>query len=225
MKRTVLISGASGNLGKALVKKFLQEGYRVAALVSPRSKPGKESSDNLLTYPVDLLDEDLLLKVVSEIQSTFERIGTAVFTAGGYAGGRFEETGMAELERMFRLNFLTAYNLVRLLFDAMIEQEEGHLVFIGARPAVQPGLAGSMIGYSLSKSLLFRLAEIINRQGSTHGVLASVVVPGTIDTPQNRSAMPEADHTEWVAPELIADRIFLLGTEQGRKERGTVLRV
>jgi NAD(P)-dependent dehydrogenase (short-subunit alcohol dehydrogenase family) len=108
----------------------------------------------------------------------------------------------------------------------MQEREEGgQIIFTGSRPALHPGSAVDTLSYALSKSLVFKLAEIINEQGKKSGVTASVVVPGIIDTPQNREAMPDADFTGWVSASDIADHIFHLSTPAGTKLRESIIKV
>jgi NAD(P)-dependent dehydrogenase (short-subunit alcohol dehydrogenase family) len=82
-----------------------------------------------------------------------------------------------------------------------------------------------MLSYALSKSLVFRLAEVINEDGKGYGITASVIVPGTIDTPQNREAMPDADFTAWVTASEIADNIYHLSTPAGRQLRESIIKV
>ncbi len=217
MKRSVLVTGASGNLGKAVTAKFLNEGFRVAALVSPRSASALEDSDDLKVYVADLLDGDLADKTVHDIFTGFGKLDAAILTVGGFEAGNLPGTGVEGLERMYRLNFLTAFTVARQVFKGMSGRKGGgQVVFIGALPALHPEQAKEMVAYSLSKSLLFRLAEIINEEGRSKEIFAGVIVPGIMDTPQNRSAMPDADFTKWTGTAAVADRIYRLCTEEGR---------
>ena len=150
----------------------------------------------------------------------------AVLTAGGFAMGSLADTGREELDRLYRLNFLTAYHVARPVFLQMQKQDEGgQIVLIGSPPALHPGPAREMISYAFSKSLVFRLAEVINEEGKGSGITAPVIVPGIIDTPQNREAMPDADHRTWVTTEEIADNIFHLSTPAGRHLRESIMKV
>ena len=226
MKRTVLVTGASGNLGGAVVKKFTGEGFQIAALDTPRSASRIKKSGELRSFPVDLMDEIAVKEVVHEVYATFGSIEMAVFTVGGFAMGNLPGSGLEDLDKMYRLNFVTAYNIARQVFIKMGEKEKGgQMVFIGTRPALHPDQAKDMIAYSLSKSLVFRLAEVINEEGKASGISASVVIPSTIDTPQNRAAMPDADFSKWVSPGDIAGNIFHLITPAGKKLRENIIKV
>jgi len=226
MNKTILITGASGNMGGAVLKKFLENGFQIAALVSDKRTNNLKASANLKIFPLDLLNEDKVQKTIRQVVEIFGKIDMAVLTAGGFAIGGLADTGEEELNKMYRLNFLTAYHLARQVFLQMKQQENGgQIIFTGSRPALHPGSAGNMLSYALSKSLVFRLAEIINEDGKGYGITASVIVPGIIDTPQNREAMPDADFTSWVTASEIADNIFHLSTPAGRQLRESIIKV
>ena len=216
--RTVLITGASGNLGRGLIQKFLENDFRVAALDSARSASKPEVTEMVGSYEVDLMDEAAVEDVVTAVYSDFENVELAVFTVGGFAMGNLAETRMSDFDKMYRLNFQTAYTIARQVYLRMVQDGGGgQMVFIGSRPALHPDQAKDLIGYSLTKSLVFRLAEVINEEGKGKGVSASVVIPSVIDTPLNRVATPNEDFDKWVSPEEIAETIFQLTTPAGKK--------
>ena len=224
MEKSILITGSAGNLGGAVLNKFEREGYRIAAIDSPRSAPKVRETAQVKSYPADLMDEERVAELVSEVFAEFGRISMGVFTVGGFAMGSLEATGAGDFDKMYRLNFLTAFNIARQLFIRMREQEGGgQLVFIGSRPALHAGLAKDMLAYSLTKSLVFRLAEVIKEAGRTHNISASVVVPGTMDTPQNRSVMPDADFSKWVDPNDIAEKIYQLSNVDDPELRDSLI--
>ena len=226
MSKTILITGAAGNMGGAVLKKFLENDFQIAALVSDKRTNNLEATENLKIFPLDLLNEDKVQKAIRQVVEFFGNIDMAVLTAGGFAMGGLADTGEEELNKMYRLNFLTAYHLARQVFLQMKQQENGgQVIFTGSRPALHPGSAGNMLSYALSKSLVFRLAEIINEDGKGYGITASVIVPGIIDTPQNREAMPDADFTAWVRASEIADNIFHLSTPAGKQLRESIIKV
>ncbi len=222
----IFVTGAAGNLGKAVTLKFLQEGDRVSALISPRHDPGFIKHDRIMILQADLGDEQEAARVVGEVVEKGGVPQMGVLTVGGFGMGRLMDTTEKDLENMVRLNFLTAYLTARPLFEQMATGKNGgQIVFIGARPANTPGAGAGMVAYSLSKSLVFKLADIINEEGKEKGITASVVVPGTIDTPQNREAMPDADVSGWVTPEEIAANIYHLITPAGQQLKKVVLNV
>lgn len=225
MKKNVLITGASGNLGGALIQVFLEHGFRIAALDTSRGASEIPESEDLRVFPVELTDETRVKEVIQNVYERFGSIEMAVLTVGGFAMGNLTETEGEDFDKMYRLNFLTAYHIARQLFIQMNKQEGGQLVFIGTRPATDPGLAKDMLAYSLSKSLLFRLAEVINEDGKERGIKAGIVVPGTMDTPQNRMAMPDADFSKWVSPGDVAEKIYFLSTTAGQPLRDSIIEV
>ena len=226
MDRTILITGAAGNLGGALLQKFSAQGFRIAAVDSTRSASKIIETDRVKTFPADLLDEKVVEKTVYSIFSEFVHVEMAVFTVGGFAMGNLEETAAEDFDKMYRLNFLTAFNIARRVFLGMSRQGEGgQMVFIGSRPALHPDQAKDMIAYSLTKSMVFRLAEVINEEGGTKNIRASVVIPSIIDTPQNRASMPDSDFSKWVSPGEIAENVYHLSTEAGIKLRETIIKV
>ncbi len=221
--KTVLITGATGNLGKACVEKFLAEGYKVLAILSP----GKNLGDDLHgvdIYEADLTNEASVEKIISAITST-HKIEAALLLVGGFAIGNIHDTNSAGLQKMFSLNFDTAYFAVRPVFLHMMKQSAGRIVFVGARPALNPADGKTTIAYSLSKSLIFKLAELLNAEGASNNVVSHVIVPSIIDTPANRTSMPTANFSDWVKPEEIAETIFYLGSDKGSAIRDTVVKL
>jgi|SRR5690625_595765 len=218
--QTVLISGAGGNLGKAVAAEFLKNNWKVAALVNHKGKdnPGTE---RYTEFEIDLTDEQSAEKLVGNLIDTYKTIDTAVLTAGGFQMGSLENTTRADLKKMFDLNFYTAYNLVRPL-TPHLKETGGNLFLIGSQPGFDTRKGKSTVAYSLSKSLLFQLANIVN--AGFEEIRAHVIVPDTIDTPENRKSMPKADFNKWQAPEAIAKLIFDQA-ESSDKKNNPVLEV
>lgn len=203
-EKTILVSGANGNLGKGVVDYFLERNNQVIGLMHHTN--GK-NSENFKEFQADLTDEAATEKVMADILNKYDPIDTAVLTAGGFAMGKLKDTDTGKLEEQYRLNFVTAYNAARPLVAKLKEQGQGTLFFIGSEPGMDTRKAKSTVAYSLSKSLLFQLANIINAELNKTRARAYVVVPGTIDTPQNREAVPDADFDQWETPGEIAEII------------------
>lgn len=206
--KTVLITGAGGNLGVAVVKRFLSDGYQVLALVSPGKIP-KDITNGLHFFEVDLLLENEIETLIQTIAENYGTIDAALLLAGGFEPGGIDATDGAALKRMYSLNFETAYYVGREIFKRMMNQASGgRIVFIGARPALEAGAGKNLVAYGLSKSLLFKLSEYLNAAGAQNNVVTCVLVPSTIDTPSNRKAMPDADYSTWVTPMALADALL-----------------
>ena len=226
MQKIAIVTGAFGNLGQAVVKKFISERYKVIGTVLPNDKTTNDiSSPDFETAVADLSSEVDSEKFISAIIDKYGAIDTAILTAGGFAMGSVADTSTADIMKQYQLNFETAYNPVRFIFTQMIKQGSGRIFFIGARPGLDAKNSKGMVAYGLSKSLLFRLAELMNDEAKGRNVVTSVVVPSTIDTPANRKSMPDVDPAKWVKPEAIADVIALHSSSVGDIIREPVVKV
>ena len=225
MKKNVLITGASGNLGKATIEKFLALGYNVIATATPRKSLGFEAK-GVHVYEADLTDEKWCDSVVKQILADHSTLDAALLLVGGWAPGNIQSTDEASLQKMFSINFNTAYFVARPVFQQMLTQTMGgKIVFIGARPALKASEGKNSLSYALAKSLIFKLADFLNAEGSSKNVTASVIVPSTIDTDVNRKAMPGKDFGTWVKPSDIAEAMAFLCSENGNPLRETVLKI
>lgn len=226
MKKTVIITGAAGNLGRSVTSKFLDEGFRVQATLGPDDRPDFMQHEFLHTQRLDLLEEEAVSEYVNEWNTAEGQIAGAVMLVGGFAMGDIHGTDLAALEHMYKLNFETAYNLSRPLIRKLQEQGRGgRLVFTGSRPAFTPEEGKGLLAYSLSKSLLFSLADLLNASFAKEGITSAVIVPGTMDTRTNRESMPDADFKKWVSTDKVADAIHYLFTDSGLMLREPVLMV
>lgn len=222
MRKTILITGANGNLGKAVTQKFLDEGYKVIGLIAPNTETDFIKSNQLEIQQVDLMKEEDTFNVINKL----DKAEGAILTVGGFGMGTLEDTSLEQIEKMYRLNFVTAYNSSRAILQKFKKANTGgQIVLIGARPALDSTAAKGVVAYGLSKRLVQYLSDIINEESKKTGVTSSVIMPSLIDTPPNRQAMPDADFSKWVKPETIANNIFHLFTESGKALRETVLKV
>lgn len=223
--KNVLITGASGNLGKATVEKFLAEGYHVIATVSPGKSLGYEVTGALTTYEADLTNEMSVEEVIRKIIVNHQSIDVAILTVGGYAQGTIQTTDGGAIQKMISLNFNTTYFVTRPVFNQMLLQKAGRIVLIGSRPALSAIEGKNTVAYALSKSLVFKLAELLNAESAGQNVITSVIVPGVIDTPSNRKANPTANFSDWVTPEEIANAMTYLISADGKTLREPILKM
>ncbi|GAB3965467.1 3-oxoacyl-ACP reductase FabG [Spirosoma terrae] len=222
--KSVLVTGASGNLGITVVEELHQQGYHIVATFSSDKKLGLFSHlSNVDSYVVDVLDADQVTAFLKKLDG--HTIEAAVLLVGGFAAGTIHDTNVADLEDMYRLNFLSAFNFVKPLLAQFETQGGGQFVFIGARPALEPEAGKSLTAYSLSKSLIFELANLVNAEGKKKRVSATVIVPSIIDTPPNREAMPDADPSKWVSPQDISKTIAFLLSDTGQSISEPVLKL
>lgn len=224
--KTIIITGASGNMGQSMVKKFLAEGYKVIGTVVPDHSLAMEADDaDFEKMAIDLASESDSKRFIEDMVEKYGRINAAVLTVGGFAMGTIAETSTNDIAQQYKLNFETAYNVARPLFTHMIEKKKGRIFLVGSRPGLHAASSKGMIAYGLAKSLIFRLAELMNDEAAGIDVATNVIVPGTIDTPQNRAAMPHADFSSWVKPEAIADAVFLHCTSAATVLRNSLLKL
>ena len=224
--KTVIITGANGNLGIACVQKFLKEGYRVIAVDGSNNHLDFAAGNaNFEFATVNLSNEAAANTFISNTIKKYEKVDAALMLVGGFAAGDIAATDGAGIHTMFSLNFETAYFMARPLLQHMQHNGYGRLIFIGARPALQAAQGKDLVAYALTKSLLFKLAEFINETTRGTNITATVVVPSTIDTAINRQSMPGADPSNWVTPSAIADTMEFITSGKGNVLRETVLKV
>lgn len=232
LKKTAIITGASGNLGRAVVKKFIENDYVVWGTIhsnsgNNNSKENDQANENkkFSEMPLDLLNENACRALVDEVVANNRQIDVAVLTAGGFTIGDIATTKAVDIAKQYQLNFETAYNIARPVFEQMMKQTKGRIFLLGSQAGLDTSKAKGVTAYGLSKSLIFRLAEIMNAEAKKKNVVVSVIVPGTIDTPQNRRSMPDGDFSAWVAPSQIADVIYFYSGEEAGGVREPVIKV
>ena len=224
LSKTIIITGTEGNLGQAVTKKFIDNGYNVIGTVHKKEN-SKFTVNNFQQVELDLLNEENSQIFVSGIIEKYNEIDIAVLTAGGFAMGDIAKTKTSDIAKQYQLNFETAYNIARPVFLQMIKQDKGRIFLIGSRQGLDILNGKGALAYSFSKSLLFRLAEVMNEETKGKNVVVSVIVPSIIDTPQNRESMPAADFSNWVPTSQIADVIYFYSSEEGCSIREPVIKI
>lgn len=224
--KTAIVTGASGNLGQAVVKKFLNEGYYVVGTIIPNDPVEIAiQNKNFEKVIADLMNEDGSQKFVESVIAKQGTIDAAILTVGGFAMGKIADTKTSDITKQFELNFKTAYNVARPVFTQMMKQGNGRIFLPGSRPGSDMRNSKGMIAYGMAKSLIFRLAELMNDEAKGNNVVTSVIVPSTIDTPQNRQNMADADFNKWVKAEAIADVIYFYCSPGASVIREPVIKV
>ena len=224
--KNVIITGSNGNLGSAVTQTFLDKGYRVIATVA-EEKMKKEigQHEHLHVHVVDLMNEQASKTFVNNAINQFGNIDGALLLVGGFAMGNITKTSIADIHAQIALNFDTAFHVAQPVFNHMIKNGSGRIVFIGSRPALEAPAGKGMIAYGLSKSLLFKLSEYLNAEAKGKDVVSTVVAPSTLDTPANRQSMPDADPSAWVKPSALAHILEFIVSDNSKVLRETVLKV
>ncbi len=225
--RTVAITGAAGNLGRAVAGAFAGEGANLA-LFDLRQEALERAfgsdSDRQMLVPVDLLDQAKLDAAVRRVCERFRRIDVVCNIAGGFRmGAPVHETSDKDWTFLFDINARSLLNMARAVVPGMIRAGGGRIVNIGAYSA-QRGVA-QMGAYVAAKSSVIRLTETMAAELREKNINVNCVLPTMIDTPENRSAMPDADPKRWVAPEDLASVIVFLASDAARAVHGAALPV
>ena len=224
MSQTILITGATGALGQVVVARTLEAGHRVLAC-GRASSPNFSFSKNFRYFSVNLSEEGPTEAFIQNIIQQEGKIDAAFLLAGGFEMGDVKESTGPSLQNMLDINFRTAYYTARPLFLHMCSKKSGRLCFIGAKTAIEPQSGGFAVGYTLSKSLLVTLTQLLESEGKVHHVHSNLLIPSIIDTPTNREAMPTADFSQWVTPQQIADSLLLLISSQTESWRENVIKM
>lgn len=223
--RAVLVAGGTGALGTAVVRDLLAAGRPVAAtwvVERERERIEAELGDDpdLELIEADLFDADAATGAVGAVDG----LGAVVNLVGGFASGPLvHETDPDEFERMLRLNLRPGFLLARAAMPRLVEAGGGAYVGVSARPALRP-FAGAA-GYVTAKAAVLAFVRALDAEYRDAGVRSNAILPSVIDTPDNRAAMPDADHSRWVPPEEIARVVRFLVSEDSAPTSGAAIPV
>jgi NAD(P)-dependent dehydrogenase (short-subunit alcohol dehydrogenase family) len=221
---TVLVTGGTGGLGGAVTDSFLAAGWRV---VVPTREPMAERTvqrEGLELVPADLLEPPSVAEVVGVAASGPAPLRAVVNLVGGYAGGpRVHQTEPEDFDRQLTLNLRPAFLVTRAALPRLIDAGGGALVYVSSRAAVQP-FAGAA-GYITAKAAVLAFAQAVAVEYRADGIRANTILPSVIDTPANRAAMPNADHSRWVPPAQLAAVIGFLCSDESAPTSGAAIPV
>ena len=213
--RGVIVTGGTGALGRAVVRLLLAQGTRVAVPFRRADEwrtLQSEAGAALFGFEADLSDAGQAQGFVERAAAELGVLEGVALVAGGWAGGTsFDAAPAAEWTQMLRGNLDSAAYVCRAALP-LLRKQGGAIVAVGARSA-ETGGAG-MAAYAVSKAALHALVRVLAQENRGRGVRVNAVLPGTIDTPANRRAMPDADRSAWTSPEAIARVVlFLLASD------------
>ncbi len=223
-EKVILVTGACGALGSAVVTGFEAAGATVcgADIVPPEDDDALVDPDRLDFYETDATDEASVEATIDDIIADHGQIDVLCNIAGTWRGGHpIDETPLDEFELLVDINFksmfLTSKHAIPHLRDT-----DGAIVSVSARSSLEGGAGDGP--YRASKAGVRLLTETIadENRGDIH---ATAIMPSVIDTPMNREMMPDADHDTWVAPATIARVIMFLSSPDAAVSSGAAVPV
>jgi NAD(P)-dependent dehydrogenase (short-subunit alcohol dehydrogenase family) len=228
--KVTIITGAVGNLGTATARRFKQAGARTVLVdrsadrIRDAFKDLTDSDNHLLAGGIELSDAASLDRLIGQTLGRFGRVDVLVNTVGGYRGGKpVHEADPGDWDFLFNVNLRTTLHCCRAVIPQMLNQSSGKIINVASRDGLH-GSAG-YAAYSASKSAVLRLTESLAGELKASNINVNCIMPGTIDTPQNRAAVPDGDFSKWVEPEAIADVIAFLASDASRAINGAALPV
>ncbi len=218
-EKVVVITGASGGLGTAVTAAFRASSARVAAV--DRAGQG-EAGERFVPLRADLSTPEGAQGVAQAVLARWGRLDVLTHLVGGFAGGQsLADSDEALFDRLFQLNARTALSMFRAAIPPMRKQGGGRILAIGSRSAAEPSPQSGV--YAASKAALVSLVRTLAAENADRGITANVVLPGTMDTPANRAAMPSADFSSWVPPEQVASLLVFLASDDASAINGAVI--
>ena len=219
--KVVVVTGASGALGKVVADIALSRGARVAGIDHAAAQIAA-SANRIELGGVDLTDPAQAKTAIDTVAARFGRLDALLNIAGGFAFETVAEGDSTTWQRMYALNVLTALNASRSAIPHLIACPAGRIVNVGAMGALQ---AGSGMGpYAASKAGVHHLTEALAAEWKGR-ITVNAVLPSTIDTPANRAGMPKADFAKWVTPQELADVMLFLASDAASAVTGALVPV
>ena len=220
-EKVVLITGAKGGLGSFITRRFLETGATVVGAsrsISQQDFPGR----NFTALAVDFTTAPAVNDAVQSVMTRFGRLDVLVHLLGGFAGGQtVAETDDATWDRMRDLNLTSSFYVLRAAVPHLRKSGKGRIVAIGSLTAVEPHpQLGAYITFKAALAMLVRTVALENKDA---GLTANVVLPGTMDTPENRKAIPNADFSKWTQPSDVVNLVLSLTTERASRVTGAAI--
>jgi NAD(P)-dependent dehydrogenase (short-subunit alcohol dehydrogenase family) len=220
-RRVVLITGAKGGLGSFVTQRFLATGVTVVG--ASRSIAAEDFPvPNFVALLVDFTKAAAVDRAIGSVIDRYGRLDVLVHVLGGFAGGMsVAETDDATWDQMRDLNLTSAFYVLRAAIPHLRKSGAGRIVAIGSLTAVEPH--AGLGAYVTFKSALVSLVRTVALENKDKGLTANVVLPGTMDAPANRKAMPGANFSKWLKPADVADLVLWLADERAAHITGTAI--
>ena len=220
-RRSVVVTGATGNLGHAVVRAYLEAGAHVAIVARDSAKAnalraalgalaGSDGDPKLLIADADVADRASMDAFVERVLRAWGRLDVLASLAGGFGTGPADDIG--KIDALWQQNVATVVVPAAACLVPMRARGYGRIVSVAAGSALKAGRNAA--GYAMAKGAVVRWTEALAAETKDQGITANAILPGTIDHPVNRANMPKADPKTWVQPgEAAALILFLTSTE------------
>lgn len=221
--KVILVTGANGGLGSFVTQAFLDTGATVVGS-SRKIQQSDFAGSDFIAIPAEISTQKGAKALIDQVIARYGKLDVLAHTVGGFAGGQsVADTDDATFQQMIDVNLNSVFHILRAAIDPLRKSGDGRIIAIGSRAAVDPG--ANVGAYSASKAAMVSLIKTVALENRSTGLKANVILPGTIDTPANRKAMPNSDFQKWVRPERIASLITWLAGEAGKDVNGAVIPV
>jgi NAD(P)-dependent dehydrogenase (short-subunit alcohol dehydrogenase family) len=220
-RRCVVVTGATGNLGHAVVRAYLEAGAHVAVPARDTAKAAalreslgpltmRDGAERLFVSDADLADRRSMDAFVDGVLRAWGRLDVLANLAGGFGTGPADD--LDRIRGLWESNVATAVVATAACLVPMRARAYGRIVSVSAAASLKGGR--NTAGYAMAKSAVVRWTEALAAETKDQGITVNAVLPGTIDHPVNRANMPKADPRTWVQPDEAAALIlFLTSTE------------
>lgn len=221
--KVVLVTGANGGLGTSVTQAFLDAGATVVGM--SRKVQGTEfQSPNFVAIAAELSKWEGAKSLMDQVVARFGKLDVLAHTVGGFAGGQtVAETAEETFQKMMDINLNSTFQILRATVPVLRKTGAGRIVAIGSRAALEPG--ANVGAYGASKAAMVSLIRTVAAENKDVGMTANAILPGTMDTPSNRAAMPKADFSKWVRTETVAGLVVWLARDAGKDVNGAVIPV
>ena len=226
--KIILVTGAAGNIGQAVVKAFINRGGTVCGLDHRSGRMDnliRASQTSKLFFPyekIDVTDREGMETLAERIHHEIGLVDVLVNTVGGFSYGELvHELSQETWQRMMNLNVQSFLSVSAAFVPHMLEKGRGKIITIGAKAALKG--SPNTGAYGAAKAALLRLTESMAEELKLEGITVNSVIPGIIDTPENRQDMPGADYSKWVSPEAVADLIVFLSSPESDRITGAAI--
>ena len=221
--KVVLVTGANGGLGTYVTKAFLQAGATVAG-TSRKIANADFNHPNFTAIAADLSSSVGTQRLLDGVLARFGKLDVLAHTVGGFAGGKsIADTDEATLQQMLEVNLNSTFRLLRVVIPVMRSSGTGRIIAIASQAALEPG---ACVGaYGAAKAAMLALIRTAALENKDMEITVNAILPGTMDTPANRKAMPKADFSKWVRPENVASLMVWLADGAGRDVNGAAIPV